>query len=390
MSLRDASVIDASGWVKRGDRAPSLASRMLVTFDDQVFTLQKRGGISRYFTELLRVFRADPGLGVEPSTPFRYVVNEHIMELDPSRYRRLPAPQVVQRDRVLRPLNRLMSRHVAGATILHHTYYLPDGLEVPAAKRICTIYDMTPELFPDMFPQGNPHRDKERYVRACDAIACISNTSKADLLKIYGDLDKPVVVTPLGVTGQFFDPPARTGNQAEFVLYVGQRVGYKNFDVLLRALTHLLTARPSLQLICVGPAFTNDETARLAELGLADRVSRRSADDGELVRLFAAADCFVFPSLYEGFGLPIIEAFAAGCPVLLADTPCSVEVGGEAAQFFAPDDDQQLAGMIDRLVGDTQSRTAWIEAGRLRARDFTWERTAKLTGDMYRNLVAVA
>ncbi|HWD53444.1 MAG TPA: glycosyltransferase family 1 protein [Acidimicrobiales bacterium] len=365
---------------------------MKVTIDDQAFTLQRRGGISRYFTELIGIFRSDPDFGVEPVTPFRFVVNEHLLELDPVRFRRARLPEIGQRNRVLRPLNRaVVRRRPEHRRLVHHTYYLPDALRTPADARLCTIYDMTPELFPELFPYGNPHQAKREYVDACDAILCISQTTKDDLLATYGPQDKPVVVTPLGVSDPFFaEPvPGHHHGAGDYILYVGQRVGYKNFDVLVRAFQRIAAGRPSLSLICVGLPFDAAERARFEELQLSGRVHHRVAGDDEMPALFAGAACLVFPSRYEGFGLPIIEAYAAGCPVILADTPCSVEVGSTAAQFFAPDDDEQLAALVDQLVGDPALRTRWIEAGRLRARDYTWRRTAELTATVYRSLATL-
>jgi glycosyltransferase involved in cell wall biosynthesis len=362
---------------------------MQVTIDDQAFTLQRRGGISRYFTELIRVFRTDPDFGVEPLTPFRFVVNEHLLELDPDRYRRALLPRIGQRNRVLRPLNRMaVRRRPEHQQLVHHTYYLPDALQIPAAARLCTIYDMTPERFPELFPYGNPHQAKRAYVDACDAVLCISQTTKDDLVATYGHPDKPVVVTPLGVSEPFFSAAPSDPAGDHYVLYVGQRVSYKNFDVLLRAFQRIAAGHPSLSLVCAGPPFDTGELARLAELQLADRVVHRTVGDGDMPALFSGAVCLVFPSRYEGFGLPVIEAYAAGCPVILADTPCSVEVGSTAAQFFPADDDERLADLVDQLAGDPTRRAGWIEAGRLRAGDFTWRRTAELTRQVYRDLGA--
>jgi glycosyltransferase involved in cell wall biosynthesis len=361
---------------------------MKITYDDQIFTFQPRGGVSRYFVELFRQFQADPTLDVEALTPFRYVLNDHLLTFAPNRFRRAPLPPAAQRARVLRPLNRVVVPRRGRPDVLHHTYYLPSALSAPAAARVCTVYDMTPELFPEHFPFGNPHQAKRAFVEACDAVCCISQTTKDDLLKVYGDLDKPVVVTPLGVADEFFVPPGSVTAGPAYVLYVGHRVGYKNFDVVLRALARLRAEQPDLTLLCVGAPMTEAEMDRVAELGLTDRVHQREASDEELPALFAQALCFVFPSRYEGFGLPIVEAFAAGCPVLLADMPCSAEVGGPAAQFFAPDDDERLATLIDEMVVTPGQRQSWIEAGRQRARAFTWHRTAELTRDLYRELIA--
>lgn len=367
------------------------SDRIQATIDDQVFVMQQHGGISRYFTELLRAFRDAPELGVEVLTPFRYVVNDHLLELDPQRFGRARLPQIAQRNRVLQPLNRIrIRRRAVHRELIHHTYYLAAGLQLPAARRLCTIYDMTPELFPDMFPYGNPHAAKDGYVQACDAIACISQTTKNDLLRHYGELDKPVVVTPLAAGQEFFTaPPPLVGMAAPYVLYVGQRVGYKNFDVSLRALARLAASRPTLRLVCAGgPPFDAAERIRIDNLGLTSRVEQRAITDGAMPGMYSSATCLVFPSRYEGFGLPTVEAFAAGCPVVLADTPCSVEIGGAAAQYFSPDDDEALAEIIDELAGNPVAHRHWTERGRLRGADFTWRRTAELTRDLYRQVTA--
>ncbi|HSY16203.1 MAG TPA: glycosyltransferase family 1 protein [Jatrophihabitantaceae bacterium] len=369
---------------------------MQIIVDDQVFTFQRYGGVSRYFAELVSQYRQSPELGVEVHTPFRYVLNEYLLRSDPVRYRHAPLPARIQRGRVLRGLNtkRESLRSLASGRpapgIVHHTFYFTPALAQPARARLCTVYDMIPELFPELFPGIAPHAAKDEYVQACQALLCISHTTKADLLRHYGSLDKPVVVTPLGVTGNFFAAPPVDVSESPYLLFVGQRGAYKNFEVLLRAFARLRDSSPRLRLVCVGGTpFDETELSRIAELDATGRVSRIGMDDGNLPSMYAGAVAFVFPSRYEGFGLPIVEAFAAGCPVVLADTPCSVEVGGESAQFFPADDDERLAEILAPLVGDLGqqgSRAGWIERGRLRARDYTWRRTAELTRDVYRDL----
>jgi len=246
---------------------------------------------------------------------------------------------------------------------------------------------MIPEHFPELFPGGSPHNAKDEYVRVCDALFCISNTTKTDVVRHYGTLDKPVVVTPLGVGEHFFSAPVIDAYEQPFVLFVGQRKAYKNFDVLLRAFSKLGTQSRSVMLMCVGgPAFDSSEVARIANLNLQDRVTHCTLSDDKLPALYASAICFVFPSRYEGFGLPILEAFAAGCPVVLAEMDCSVEVGAGAAQFFRADDDETLAEVIGRLINSPSSRTHWVAEGRKRALDYRWRKTAKLTGDVYRDI----
>jgi len=359
-----------------------------VTYDDRLFTFQRRGGPSRYFAELITTFRAAPELGIEALTPFKYIETEHLLRAD-ARYRRLPMPESHYRMQAARVVNRLrQGPRVKEAQILHHTQYSSSGLHMPAAVRVCTVYDMIPELFPEIFEGRGPipHREKSRYVEACDAIACISESTKADVLAHYGDIDKPVVVTPLGVGEDFFTATPDPGSPGDYVLFVGTRDFYKNFDVLLRALARVAEDGAAPGLVCVGPPLNQAEQERISELGLTGRISQRAASDADLPGIYAAAICLVFPSRYEGFGLPTVEAFAARCPVVLANMACAVEVGGEAAQYFEPDDDESLATIIARFAADPASRQPWIEAGQSRAQDFTWRRTAETTAALYKSL----
>lgn len=373
----------------RSNPRPSPATGELrVAIDDQIFIAQRLGGISRYFAELIKIFRESPELEVEAVTPFRYVMSEHLLERDPLRYSIPPLPAVAQRRKVLRTLNSVQRivRRPDRAEIVHHTFYYPEYLRRPAAVRVCTIYDMIPERYPGLYPGGNPHVAKDLYVQACDALMCVSNTTKNDLLSHYGPLDKPIVITPLGVGEEFFSARAVSSIEQPYVLFVGQRVGYKNFDVLLRAFSKLIAKR-SLKLLCVGgPGFDEVEVTRIATLNLQNQVTHRTVTDDELPALYASAVCFVFPSYYEGFGLPIVEAFAAGCPVVLVEMNSALEVGGNAAQFFDAHDDEKLAEIIETMVDDPASRSHWIDEGRKRAPDFRWYKTAELTRDLYRSV----
>jgi glycosyltransferase involved in cell wall biosynthesis len=357
-----------------------------VLLDDQIFIAQRHGGISRYFTEILGVFESTPGMDVQLETPFKYVFNQHLIDYAPTRFGAAPLPARLQRRPIVRGVNALTRG--PGRTrgqIVHHTYYFPEYLHLPARRRVCTVYDMTPELMPELLGGANPHRAKREFVAECDAVLCISHTTKRDMLALYGPQDKPVVVAPLGVTPQFFSAVARPVEKP-YILFVGGRFSYKNFDMALQAMAALPPHRRT-RLVCTGGGpFSPTELARFEELGLADLLEHHQISDADLPGWYAAAVCLLFPSRYEGFGLPTVEAFAAGCPVVLAEMDCSVEVGGEAAQYFPADDAQALATILDRLAHDRAARAAWIAPGRARAADFTWQRTAELTAEVYRGL----
>ena len=357
-----------------------------VGLDAQIFLAQRRGGISRYFVELMRAFETDSALGVDVVTPYRDVANEHLVETFPDRYR-LDVRHDSRWRGLLRP-RRL--RAMSDVDLVHHTFYDPAYLEVAAGlPAVSTVHDMIPELFPDDFPHGNPHAAKERFVRSSAGLVCVSETTRRDLLRLYGPLDAEIAVVPLGVGDEFRTPRVtKVSGPSSFVLFVGHRGGYKGFDVLVRAMAR----RPELaelHLVCVGGgAFSLAEQRLLAQANLTERVHRPVVPDAELPGLYAIATCLVYPSRYEGFGLPILEAFAASCPVIAADTEIFREVADDAAAYFPPDDAAALADALGTCVRDQAWRRARTDAGRARAADFTWSRTAAATADLYRRVLA--
>lgn len=352
-----------------------------VLYDDQVFTWQPRGGISRYFVELLKAFQG-PGYGVQATTSAWWTQNQHLREM--GRGRGLPGI-AGRRKEVLQLANRLSNPRRRGHDILHHTYYDRRYLKAATSFRVVTVYDMIPELFPQLFPRGNPHQDKREFVQAADLVLCISDATKRDLEKFYGAVDAPVVVTPLGVD-PLFRPAASAAAQvaAPYLLYVGDRAGYKDFRVLAEAFAEA-DLPPNVRLLTVGGGpLRAHESAHLQQLGITGRVVQRRLDDRGLADAYANALAFVFPSRYEGFGLPTLEAMASGCPTILTAESSHPEVGGPAARYFPAGDVTQLARLLEQVAGDETLRAQLIGLGLVRAAQFSWAQTARHTAQAYR------
>jgi glycosyltransferase involved in cell wall biosynthesis len=356
-----------------------------VQFDDQIFRLQQRGGISRYFIELFNAFASDESLGIKAIIP-RFTTSDQLLESGWGY--RLPAYLDRQR---LRVLGNRLSSGIRSAQLVHRTYYQASYLSPDTAetKTVITIHDMIPELFPEYFPNGNPHFDKQRFVQHADLILCVSENTKRDLVKVYGAPSAPVVVTSLGVSDTFSSGARQEPLlQEPYVLFVGNRDGYKDFTVLARAFAE--TPLPGdFRLIAIGGGtWTESEVALLEALEIAHRVVRMDLDDGSLARVYAHAVCFVFPARYEGFGLPTLEAMASGCPTILANAPVHAEVGGDAAVYFAAGDHQDLARALHEVTDDLQLRERSRTGGRERAARFPWRETARLTAAAYKTLDA--
>jgi len=363
---------------------------MRVLFDDQIFTTQRRGGISRYFVELIREFAQSPELGVQPYLGWRWTRNSHALEAGLGKPLKVPGGS---RGHALRLANRTFRIRQPDADITHRTYYRA-GYLAPGATQpmVVTVYDMTPELFPDLFPRGNPHLRKQEYVRQARLVLCISESTRRDLLRVYGPVEAPAIVTHLGVSHRFAPgAPRPSWCPDRYVLFLGNRGGYKDFRVAVEAFAQLAPRQRITSLLAVGGgSFTADEEALISRWGLHGRVVQQNASDKELPGVFGGATAFVFPSRYEGFGLPTLEAMACGTPTVLAESSSHPEVGGNAALYFPPGDDSHLAAQLSRLLSDDAFRCDLSEKGIAHAGRFTWRRTASATVDAYRIVAGTA
>jgi glycosyltransferase involved in cell wall biosynthesis len=367
---------------------------MKVLIDDQAFIRHGRSGITRYFTELIREFRSGEDLGARPVTPYRYVANAHISDMAPGRYKRVALPPRA-RAPTFRALNRRSRAAQNGSVdLIHHTLYGADALAVdPDTPRVCTVYDFILELFTELFPDaGSIVAEKQPFLDRCDGLLCISQTTYRDLRRFHPSLDKPTEVTPLGVADAFFTPHERRvrGVPAAYVLHVGNRHKHKNTQLLFGAFHDIAALHPNLQLVLCGNSLSSAERLELTELGVLDRVHCLRVADEDLPAVYHGAAAFVFPSRYEGFGLPVAEAMASGCPVLAADTPAVIEVADGAAVIFDPNDRAALANGLLQVIGDGVLCARLVEAGRQRARDLSWRRTAAATAQAYRRVLAAA
>jgi glycosyltransferase involved in cell wall biosynthesis len=281
-----------------------------------------------------------------------------------------------------------------GLTLMHSmAFAMPRLAPCPV---VVTIYDLSFIHNPDSFPPA-----QRRYLMAETAhsarhaarLIAISESGRQDVHDFYGfPLERIDVVTP-GVGDAYRPLPAgqaeafrrRQGLPDRFFLHVGTLQPRKNIPVLLEALA--LLGRPETPLVLVGGQGWYYETIydRIGQLGLADRVRFAGyVEDDQLPLWYNAASALVFPSLYEGFGLPIVEALACGAPVIAADTSSLPEVGGDVALYFEPRDPEALAAHLGRALDDPAVRRRAREAGPKHAARFSWARAGRETADVYR------
>lgn len=265
-------------------------------------------------------------------------------------------------------------------------------------RKLLTIHGAEQFKFPEEYPLSDRIYVKiflPLYARAADRVVTCSETSRRDLAPLLGVPESKFTLIPHGAKQAFAEPvPAeriaevrgRYGLERDFILHVGLVWGAKNFDVFPEVLARVNEQRP-LVLAHAGKSYRwgdAEESAKrsphLRELGF--------VPDDDLAALYQSAVALVFPSLYEGFGIPLLEAMAAGCPVVTSDWGAMKEVTGTAAVHVDSRRPEAIAQAVLDLLADPARRAELSAAGRRRAAEFTWDETARRTLAVFREVTA--
>lgn len=355
-----------------------------VRLTGDILRLQSRGGITRYVVELV------PRLAREASVIGGLHRSAEAGALGARLTRALRLPDARGMMRLAAPLNRAIDRAAFGGDgpeIVHVTYYR-DPATIGAGRRVVlTVHDFAHERTGMDVTRG-PERWKAPLARRADAIVCYSEASRADCIAMLGVATERVHVAPLASRDWSAAPPRPPAGfepRGPFLLWVGPRYAYKNFARALEAWA-VSAAHRGVDLLCVGGgALAPEELAPLAAHRPQGRVLQRTADDAGLHWAYAHAAGLLYPSLCEGFGLPVVEAMSLGCPVVMSDRSSLPEVGGDAAHYADPEDLTSLAAAITRMLDEPDADG---RARRLRAQAarFSWTRCAEAHERVYEGL----
>lgn len=366
---------------------------MKVAYDHQVFIRQSHGGISRYFAELVQNLqhRAD----VEPTVIAPVHLNEYLLRTGiRQRVRGRFLPLTFRGNgRVVSALNAvLLPYYWLGSKfdVLHETYY-SESHRGQCRVRVLTIYDVIHELFPHEFPDSEQiSRAKRAAIRRADHVICISETTRQDAIRLLGLAPEQSSVIYLGwsLDGEVASTSPKVAGKS-YVLYVGTRNEYKNFGILLEAFASSAVLRQNFDLVAFGGrGFSAAETKEIERVGLTNCVRHVRGDDGLLKAYYRAATAFVYPSRYEGFGIPPLEAMANGCPVACSNAGSICEVVGDATAYFDPDNAEQLRLILERLAQDTRFADDLRAKGFERIKKYSWEKCAAETLAVYERLTS--
>ena len=368
------------------------SSPMQICYDYQIFAAQKYGGISRYFIETALRIQQRQDAAVRVIAP---LYQSKLLE---SKRRVIPvvgtcfSSEFKKASGLCLRAGAILSSAVGVVyrpDIVHETYYSAKQTMKPRGKTVLTVYDMIAELFPrngETPPTLIPTR-KAAFERA-DHLICISENTRADLIRLYGVEPAKISVIPLAssITASKM-PLAATGDP--FFLYVGGRWGYKNFLGLAKAYFQSGLYK-SHKLVCFGGGtFADRELRQFKEEGLPiDRFEIVDGDDEMLARYYGAAVALIYPSLYEGFGIPLLEAMDCSCPVLCGNSSSLPEVAGDAAAYFDASEPSDIARAMLEVANSAEERTRLIQKGKDRVMQFSWDKCAQQTYAVYERLLS--
>jgi len=279
------------------------------------------------------------------------------------------------------------------ADVLHCPNFVsPWSLPVPL---VVTVFDLSTRRFPEDHPLE--WRSYERALlparlRSAARVIAISDVTREDVMREYRVAPDQVVTIYPGVDERFFVPERRVAADRPRLVFPGAPVARKNIGVVLEAMAGASPETPlgraELAVTGAGPERFPGVAARIESLGLQSRVDWRGVVPlDQMPMTLASADAVVYPSLYEGFGFPPLEAMAAGTPVVASTASCLPEILGDAAILVEPTDVAGFSNALQKVLGDSGTRARLIEAGRRRAARFTWKRCADETLELYRSVV---
>ena len=345
-----------------------------ILLDPYIFNTQSIGGISRYYAEVYSRLNAMSNISVilpinNPTNVNTYIRNSNLLNFEWEQI------------------------SISSFDLFIPTYYSTYFLDRINAPFVLTIYDMAHETYPDQFhPLDFTIKNKRKLVSQAARVIAISENTKSDVVRMLGVPESSIDVIPLATDIQF-DPKLKLSLSVpeKFILYVGARNTYKNFLFFLRGVQPLVKESSDLSVICAGGGtFSKLEMRNIELLGLTKNIFQMNVTDGMLASLYSKTQAFVYPSMYEGFGIPVLEAFTCGAAALLSNRSSLPEIGGDAALYFDPEDVESLRLKLRNVLYNKDLKMELILKGFARAKLFSWERTAEKTIETYRKVVQKA
>ena len=364
---------------------------MRVLVDYQIFLSQKYGGISNYHSIIHRTINGMQSESVSTilalGSDNKYIKAQGGI-LKPLNIRG-------KGKRILQSINQYaLERSLPGYDVFHPTYYDNYFLDVEKMPPfVITVHDVIPERFFSDERSRLEIANKKNLINKATGIIAISETTKRQLMHFYDVAPESITVIPHGSPEDFIQlahTPYVKPDQPPYILYVGLRWAYKNFMFFLEGIADFLR-KHDIQLWIAGPAATAEEIKEIARLKITGHVVFKvRPSQAELYRLYNQAFSFAFPSLDEGFGLPLLEAAAASCPVVCSDIDIFHEIAGDSALYFDTSSRDSITEQFELLLTDSTLRQTLVQKAGDNLNRFSWKEAAQKTLEVYHKAAKTA
>ncbi len=367
---------------------------MKILYDHQIFSSQNYGGVSRYFYELIREFNNMDD--IETDLSLLLSNNYYISDKKFVKYVNfLPNKYFRGKQRLFNLLNKpnsILKLKQQNFDLFHPTYYDPYFLKYIRDKPfVLTVHDMIHEKFSDMFSSNDKITHQKRLlVEKATKVIAISENTKKDIMEIFG-MDKAKIEVIYHGNSMFpkLNADIRHKVPKNYLLFVGSRDGYKNFERFIKSIASLLRQKRELFIVCAGGGKLKlGEMKLLLNLDIIKQVLQYNLDDESLAFFYTNALVFVFPSFYEGFGIPILEAFACGCPVICSNVGSLPEIASDGAYYFDPYIEESIKNAVLNILENSSLRENLILNGYKRLKKFSWKQSAEQTRKVYKSLLS--
>lgn len=372
---------------------------MKILLDPQIFINQRYGGISRYYTEVFSRLSTNNDIMFPAYSVQNIYFNEsnlvtcrqkayffYIRVLSKFRIRRIEKTNdrnfVFFKNKVLRQQFDLFVP----------TYYDSYFINYIGSKPfVLTVYDMIHELFPEFFINDKMVVPNKKYLmEKATRIIAVSENTKKDIIKIYPHIDSSKIDVVYHGCSIKVNKIESKSLPKKYILFVGTRSSYKNFIFLVHSITALLKNDNDLYLICAGGGdFNSIEKELISKLGLESQIIQKYFNEDELGYFYNRARCFVFPSMYEGFGIPVLESMTCGCPVVLGKHSSFLEVAGDAGVYYELNSSEDLKNKVDALIQSETLRNKFSLKGLEQVKKFSWEKAASECLSVYKKACAI-
>lgn len=347
-----------------------LHNNISIIYDDIIFSLQKAGGVSVVFTELYKRINENTFHYLYDSAKNNFFYDENLFK-----NRKILNSSFLNLKRYINPRIRIYEPF-----IFHSTYYRT--CKNKKAVNITTVHDFTYEYYRKDV-KSNLHKiQKKQAVMNSDGVICISENTKNDLYKFYPDFNGVVKVIYNGYSADkyFYKPEIR---KTKNILFVGARTDYKRFDFAVDICKELKDTK----LLIVGGGNLTESENLLLNSKLSGRFEKLGfLSDEELCDLYNSAFFLCYPSEYEGFGIPILESQACGCPIVCQKKSSVPEVASDAGVYIDSDDLEKSIGMIKQLYNPTSYENL-KNKGLENVKRFSWDKCAREVEDLYREVL---